>query len=53
MKGKRYSTEEKIRILRQATSGWSTGEVIREANISDATTRGGALRMLTILDEYI
>jgi len=37
MKGKRYSTEEKIRILRQADRGRSIGEVIREANISEVT----------------
>lgn len=37
MKGKRYSTEDKIRILRQADVGGSIGEVIREANISEVT----------------
>lgn len=37
MKGKRYSTEDKIRILRQADGGRSIGEVIREANISEVT----------------
>jgi len=37
MKGKRYSTEEKIRILRQADRGRSIGEVIREANIPEVT----------------
>jgi putative transposase len=37
MKGKRYSTEDKIRILRQADRGQSIGEVIREANISAVT----------------
>ncbi|MBN8712116.1 MAG: transposase, partial [Verrucomicrobia bacterium] len=37
MKGKRYSTEDKIRILRQADRGQSIGEVIREANISEVT----------------
>lgn len=37
MKGKRYSTEDKIRILRQADSGRTISEVIREANISEVT----------------
>lgn len=37
MKGKRYTTEDKIRILRQADRGQSIGEVIREANISEVT----------------
>lgn len=37
MKGKRYSTEDKIRILRQADRGQTIGEVIREANISEVT----------------
>lgn len=37
MKGKRYSTEDKIRILRKADRGQSIGEVIREANISEVT----------------
>jgi putative transposase len=37
MKGKRYATEDKIRILRQADSGQTIGEVIREANISEVT----------------
>ena len=37
MKGKRYTTEDKIRILRQADSGQTISEVIREANISEVT----------------
>ena len=37
MKGKRYTTEEKIRILRQADRGKSIQEVRRENNISDQT----------------
>lgn len=37
MKGKRYSTEDKTRILRQADGGRTIGEVIREANISEVT----------------
>lgn len=37
MKGKKYSTEDKIRILRQADSGKSIIEVCRENNISDVT----------------
>ena len=37
MKGKRYTTEDKIRILRQADSGQTIGEVTREANISEVT----------------
>jgi len=37
MKGKRYSTEDKIRILRQADGRQTIGEVIREANISEVT----------------
>jgi putative transposase len=37
MKGKRYSTEDKIRLLRAVDSGRSIGEVIREANISEVT----------------
>ena len=35
MKGKRYSTEDKIRILRQADAGQSIGEVCREHNLSE------------------
>jgi putative transposase len=37
MKGKRYSTEEKIRILRDVDAGKSIVEVCREKNISDVT----------------
>jgi transposase-like protein len=37
MKGKRYTTEEKIRILRQAGGGGTILEVCREANISGVT----------------
>ena len=37
MKGKRYSTEEKIRILRQADTGQSIGEVCREHNLSEVS----------------
>jgi putative transposase len=37
MKGKRYSTEEKIRILREADSGKSIVEVCQERNISETT----------------
>lgn len=37
MKQKRHSTEEIIRILRQADSGKTTEEVCRESNITSAT----------------
>ena len=37
MKGKRHTTEEKIRILRQADGGQSIGEVCREHNITEVT----------------
>ena len=37
MKGKRYSTEEKVRILRGADSGKSIVDLCREKNISDVT----------------
>lgn len=37
MKGKRYTTEEKIRILRDADGGKSIGEICREKNISEVT----------------
>lgn len=37
MKGKRYTTEEKIRILREADSGRSIVEVCQEKNISEQT----------------
>ncbi len=35
MKGKRYTTEDKIRILRDADRGKSILEVCREHNISE------------------
>lgn len=37
MKGKRYTTEEKIRILRQADRGQAIGEVCREHNLSEVS----------------
>jgi putative transposase len=37
MKGKRFTTEEKIRILRDADTGKSIVELCREKNISEAT----------------
>ena len=37
MKGKRYTTEEKIRILREADRGKAIGEVCREHNISEVS----------------
>ena len=37
MKGKRYSTEEKVRILRDADGGKSIVDICREKNISDVT----------------
>ena len=37
MKGKRYSTEDKIRILRQVDAGQSIGEVCREHNLSEVS----------------
>jgi putative transposase len=37
MKGKRYNTEDKIRILRQADGEKAIVEVCREANISGVT----------------
>ena len=37
MKGKRSSTEEKVRILREVDSGKSVVDVCREKNISDVT----------------
>ena len=37
MKGKKYSTEDKVRILRQADGGRSILEVCREASISEVT----------------
>src|SRR5215210_7908718 len=37
MKGKRYTTEDKIRILRGADTGKSVLEVCREHNISEVS----------------
>jgi putative transposase len=37
MKGKRYTTEDKIRILREADSGRGILEVCREHNISEVS----------------
>jgi putative transposase len=37
MKGKRYSTEDKIRMLREADTGRSITELCREKNLSEAT----------------
>ena len=37
MKGKRYTTEDKIRILRDADSGKAILEVCREHNISEVS----------------
>ena len=37
MKGKRYTTEEKIRILREADKGQAITEVCREHNVSQVT----------------
>ena len=37
MKGKRYSTEDKIRILREADRGRPIMEVCREHNISEVS----------------
>jgi len=37
MKGKRHTTEEKIRILREADSGRSIIEVCKDRNISEVT----------------
>ena len=37
MKGKRYSTEDKIRILRQVDAGQSIVEVCREHNLSEVS----------------
>jgi putative transposase len=37
MKNKRYTTEEKIRILREADSGRAITEICRERNISEVT----------------
>jgi putative transposase len=37
MKGKRHTTEEKIRILREVDGGRSVREMCQEKNISEAT----------------
>src|SRR5476649_1025556 len=37
MKGKRYTTEDKIRILREADAGKAIGEVCRAHNISEVS----------------
>ena len=37
MKGKRHTTEEKIRILREADGGKSIIEVCKDRNISEVT----------------
>jgi putative transposase len=37
MKGKRYTTEEKIRILREADQGKAIVEVCQEHNLSEVT----------------
>ena len=37
MKGKRYTTEDKIRILREADGGRRIVEVCKERNISEVT----------------
>jgi putative transposase len=37
MKGKKYTTEEKIRILRQADGGESISEVCREHNLTQVS----------------
>jgi len=37
MKGKRYSREDKIRILREVDGGKSVQEVCREKNIAEQT----------------
>jgi putative transposase len=37
MKGKRYTTEDKIRILREADGGKNIVELCREKNISEVT----------------
>lgn len=37
MKGKKYTTEDKIRILRQADSGESIAEVCREHNLTQVS----------------
>jgi hypothetical protein len=40
MKGKRQTTEDKIRILRAADGGKSIVEICKEKNISEQTSRG-------------
>jgi len=37
MKGKRYTTEEKVRMLREADGGRSVTEICQEKNISAVT----------------
>ena len=37
MKGKRYTTEDKIRTLREADSGKAIGDICREKNLSEVT----------------
>ena len=37
MKGKRHTTEDKIRILREADGGRGIGEICKEKNISEVT----------------
>jgi transposase-like protein len=37
MKGKRYTTEDKIRILREAYCGRNLVEVCKEKNLSEVT----------------
>jgi len=37
MKNKRYTTEDKIRILREADSGKSVAQVCREQNVTAVT----------------
>jgi putative transposase len=37
MKGKRYTTEDKIRILREADRGKAVNEVCQEHNISEVS----------------
>jgi putative transposase len=37
MKGKRYTTEDKIRILREVDSGKAIKEVCREHNLSEVS----------------
>jgi putative transposase len=37
MKGKRYTTEDKIRILREVDGGKTVQEVCREKNIAEQT----------------